>query len=486
MTIEFSEILDQSVPAIMAESDWFGEINSLSDSSKRLVLLGASANYNGQIRRVTSVAKGITDYGEGSPMACMIEAALRTKPKVEIYALSYAVGTGQATLACTFTGTSTAAGNVKVWVGGRLLTVGIANSTTAANVATAVIAQYAADAYNFPAALVAGGAGVVTANAVTLGISGNSIRIRIDCSGLPGISINLGGGALPIAEAPLASGATDTSPATSLATIEGDQRYHIFALGSEIAANIAACKTHMDSMSAAAVKKWCRTIVGWTGNSATAQTQADTSASMRIELVHHENSPRPQFEVSAAIGAIMAANDIRYSADDLDCSAWLMPQFDSTTWPTEAEMESDLDQGVTPLRCVRLGNKVLICRSVHTLHGAGLNGNYAMDTRILEISDYVKENIVAAFAYFKGAVFKTLSPAGLPGTLTLERATNILAGRLQLLDSEDYVQGTKTYCKAGLVVAEANGTNPDRVDCAYPLHPTRAAHVIAIKETYTF
>ncbi len=79
--IEFTQILDQKKPAVMAETDWFGGANGLPDSSKKLVLLGASANFNNTLREVTSIAKGITDYVEGSPMACMIEAALKTNPQ---------------------------------------------------------------------------------------------------------------------------------------------------------------------------------------------------------------------------------------------------------------------------------------------------------------------------------------------------------------------------------------------------------------------
>mgnify|MGYP006899561088 CR=1 FL=1 len=484
--IEFTQILDQKKPAVMAETDWFGGANGLPDSSKKLVLLGASANFNNTLREVTSIAKGITDYVEGSPMACMIEAALKTNPKVPLYALSYPAGTGAALLDVTMAGTSTAAGVLKVWIGGRLLRVSLASGSTSAAAATAIVAQYTADAYNFPAAITAGAASHFVATAVVLGLAGASIRVRVDCSGTPGLTADTGPGALAISEAPLAAGGgTDADPATALATLQGDDTYELFALGSQDVTPIASCVTHNDFMAAPAVWKPGRTVVGWTGNSATAQTQADTSSNMRIEIVHHENSPRPCFEVAAAAAAAYAANDIRKSADDLPLN-WLMPQFLQTDWPTDAEQESDLNQGVTPLYSKRLGNKVMVVRSVHTLHGASLNNNMAEDTRILEISDYVKKSVISAFSGYKGAILKTESAAGLPGTLTPGRATSILAGRLQQLDSRDYIQGVATAAKAGEIVAQQNGDNVDRVDCAYPLNATRSAHLIAIKETYTF
>ncbi|MFH1833525.1 MAG: hypothetical protein ABH877_00755, partial [bacterium] len=264
-----------------------------------------------------------------------------------------------------------------------------------------------------------------------------------------------------------------------------DQRYHLVVLASKVAANILSARTHMILQSGASAKKWGRLIVGWGGTGGTAQTQADTSASMRVQLVQLENSPRPEWEMGAAFGALCCTKDPRQELDDLELT-WAMPPFAQADLPTDAELEANLDEGVTPLKLVRLGDRVLVTRSVHTLHGAGLNGNFAMDCSIVEKSDYTKESVIAAFSAYKGKTLKSLSPAGRPSTITPDRATTILTGRLQLLDSEDYVQGTKIYSKAGSIVAQVNGVNPDRVDCAYPFHPTRSAHFWAIKETYTF
>lgn len=483
--IAFLEILDQKLPDVQAEVDWRGGVSGLPSLTKRLLLVGASANHGGEIRRQTSVSGGIADYGEGSPLAGMIEAALKTSSKIELYAMSVAAGATQPTLNATFAGTSTAAGAINIWAAGRLFQIGVATGVGFAALATAIIAQVTRDAYNLPVGATAGAAGVVQWDAVLTGLCGNSIRIRIDCSAVPGITVDVGAGAVAIGDAPLAGGTTDISPAVALAAIQGDQRFHLICLGSESTANITALTTHMELMATPAHQKWGMGIVATVGGSAGAQAIANTEDSKRMQIFSLPTSPQPVWEVAAAFAALRASKDPRQELDDLELT-WLSPTVDATTWPTNPELESDLDEGVTPAKFVRQGNKVLVARSIHSEHTAGAAVEKAWDTSIVEKADYYRETLISYFAKYKGATLKSASPAGRSGTLTPAKAVAVMLGAAMKLDTGDFLQGVKTDNKAGLFVAQVNATNPDRLDLGAPFRPSRSAHFIAIQVTYTF
>jgi len=484
-TIKFLEIQDQKLPDVQAEVDWRGGVNGLPSETKRLLLIGASKNLNGEIRRATSIEGAIDDYGEGSVMAGMVQAALTTSAKIELYTLSVDEGTGQATLDSTFTGNATAAGVIRIWAAGELFQVAVANGTAAASVATDVIAKIDNDKYNLPVGVSAGAAGVAQWDANELGLAGNSIRIRVDTTNVPGIQVNHGGGAAEIADDPLAAGATDVDPVTVLATLQGEQRYHLICLGSESTANITVLKTHMELMATPTYQRWGIGIVATVSGSATAQTIADTEDSKRLQLFSLPDSPRPVWEVAAAFAAARASKDARDELDDYELK-YLQPEVDTTTWPSDPDLESDLDEGVTPAKFVRQGARVLITRSVHTEHSSGAAQQKAWDTTIVEKADFYREALILAFAKYKGATLKTASPAGRSGTLTPKKAVGVMLATAMRLDSLDYLQGVKTDNKNGLFVAQANATNPDRLDLGSPFRPSRSAHFIAIQVTYTF
>ena len=483
MSIEFSEIQDQMLPDAQIETDWAGGVIGLPTTTKRLLLVGTSANLNGEVHRITDLSDAVSKYGEGSTLACMIEAALRTSPKATIYAMSLAAGSGSATKEVLFAGTSTAAGSIKIWVGGRLLEVGIATGQNAAAVEASVVAAATAHGqYNWPALITQGptGAGYIDATAVSAGKCGNGIRFRIDVSNLAGITVD----SVQIKEYPLAGGTTATNPTTPLATIQGS-RYHLIAIESEDATAATALKTHCALVSGVSVKNWAIGIVPCITGSSACQTLTASVDSFRMQVVGLENSPRPIFEVAATFGALRATKDPRQECDD-DVLSHLMTPFDPADWPTPGDAEADLDLGVTPLMCAMTGGKVFVSRSIISAQSATLANSKAQDATIHEKSDYVDESIIARYSAYKGKTFKAEGEPGRPNTITPTRATAILLSAMKLLDTEDYIQKTNTYNAEGKIVAEANATNPDRVDCAFPFHPTRSLHFIALKKTYTY
>ncbi len=485
--IGFLEIIDQKLPDVQSEVDWQGGVAGLPATTKSLLLVGPSALLNGVVTPITNAAKGISDYGEGSVMAGMIQAALTVAPKARLYGLSHGVGATASLLSSTFAGTATASGVVKIWIAGRFFQVPVDSGDTHLEVGAAVVATVTAEKYNLPATIdhpVTDDVVVVTS--ANLGACYESVNVRIDVSDVAGITVDVGGaGAAQFGEGYLSGGTTDISPAAVLAAIQGDDRMHLVCNGTEDATALTAISTHMETMSGPTVQKFGMGIAASVGGSATCQTLADTENTKRLQIVNPTAfSPRPVWEVAAAFAAARAVRDPRESCVDVDLNKWLMPPFDTANWPKPSDLEADLNEGVTPLRFERQGAAVLIARSIHTEHGGQIDNQKAWDHTIVEKADYYRQSAVYAFIPYKSKTLKTLSPAGRPDTMTPQKAKAIMYRIALKLDSQDYLDGVES--DKDVFDAMQNGTNPDRIDIVAPYRPTRHAHMIAMQIVYTY
>jgi phage tail sheath gpL-like len=473
--IEFQEIQDQLTPDQQIETDWYGGAFTLPRTTKKVLLVGASANYNNQVRQMHGVAQAITDYGEGSPLATMVEKFLKvpSATKVPLYCMSIAAGSGSATVAITLATNASSAGVFRLWLAGRRFEVGVASGDTPTEIADAMVLEVNAKKYNLPVGITAA-IGVITVTAVTAGAAGNTIRVQTE--------LTFTGTTSDVEDAPLAGGTTDTDPATALAGVESE-RYDLPVIHSEDTTAQASLEAHCIAMSAPSEKKWCVGICASVGTGATAQAYADTEDSYRLQIVRLEQSSEPVWEIAAIFAALRATRDPRQPLSDAECVGLSLP-YDSTKWPTESEIESDLTEGVVTLKCQRQGSKVLVSRSVVSRHGASLSGNEARDSMIVEKSDYVDLTVLNAFSPYKSKNLKTASPAGRPSTITPVRALGILARALKMLDAQDYIQGVQTALDADEIFVQTNSTNPDRLDMGFPFNPTRHMHLLAGKKTY--
>lgn len=475
MSINFETIIDQLLPSTQIETDWTGGMDGLPSSTKKILFLSpklsAGTGTSGQVYALTNVAKAKTLFGDGSRMAGMVEKAFRVNPRLQIYGMPYAEGTTAATGTVALATTATSSGVLRLWCAGRFCEVPIASGDTPTTVGDDLVAAIS-QLPNRPFTA-ANNTGTVTLTARTLGTAGNTIRFRteITCTGMTATNGGVG--------AAFTSGATEASPASQLAGIEA-QRFHLIVLDSNDSTAATALKTHLESVSAPANAKFGIGIVAFTGTDANAQTLAGTLDSYRMQVVHLENSDLPCWEVAAIFAAVRGSRDARASCAGLEMVG-LSSQIDSTKWIDPNQANINLEEGLTPLIPSREG-KVTIARSIVTRQTAPISFR---DHRIIEISDYCDESLLAAFSSYQSAVLKSASPAGRPDTITPDRGAAIMNAKLLQLDREDYIQGVEDDVKNGSNFAELNATNPDRLDLAYVFRPTRAAHGIAIRKTYT-
>lgn len=481
MAISFDELAGTILtPTIAVETDLTSGRTGLPSLNKKLLCLGYATGSGSQAddvpKQVSSTKEAIALWGKGSHVAIMVEAALRVSPRLEVYGMSYAEGgaavaaSGTVTLATTATG----AGTLAVHVAGRLFRVGVQSGDTPTVVGDALAAAINAHA-NLPATA-ANAAGVVTITARNAGTSGNSIRIRSEISsGIAMTSTDSG--------AALASGATEGNPATSALPAIENQRFHMIAFHSADSTNANAVATHQEARSVATEQKWGHAVCAITGTSSAADTLAGAIDSYRMNVVWHKSSDQPEFELAAAYAGERARVVDRNRTLNYHKLPGISAQYDESAWPKSLEIENRLAAGVVPIRPMR-GGEIEIVRNVNSKQSpdAGLR-----DSEPFEISDFIDEDLIETVkARYPDSALKVSSPANTPRVVTPERILLVLHERMRLWDLElDYTQGSEKDIADGATVAEANATDPNRMDVGYPFRPVFGYHVGAFLKTYT-
>lgn len=184
MPISFNEVPAGGLtPFFFVEIDNSGAFAGENTIPWKILLIGqqlATKTAPLEVTQITDLAQAIALFGAGSQLAAMVEAFLASNKSqpLHVLPLSDAAGSAAASGTIAFSGTATAAGSVKLMVGGRYLEVGVEATDTAAEIATAVAAAIQA-ASKLPVTASATGS-TVTLTAKNKGAAGNEIDVRVN------------------------------------------------------------------------------------------------------------------------------------------------------------------------------------------------------------------------------------------------------------------------------------------------------------------
>jgi phage tail sheath gpL-like len=225
----------------------------------------------------------------------------------------------------------------------------------------------------------------------------------------------------PTTAAALTSGATEGDPTSVLTGLEGD-RNHLIVFHSDDSTAFGKVKAHQAAMSAEQVQKWGLCLAAFVGTQGNCQTLANAMDSYRAQVCWLENCDFPIFELAADFAGARAIKAANESLDGFELRH-VTAQYDETAWPTPADLELSLEEGITPLEPHRDSGRVTIVRSVTTRQTAPVA---FLDHMTIEISDYTDETIIQLFQLrAKGKRLKAASPPGRPR----RQAATPLAGR---------------------------------------------------------
>lgn len=257
MSINFKNIPSGGqvrTPLFYAELD--NSQANTSSQQQRALVIGQMLASSTETPNVQSISAGPSDasarYGAGSMLAGMVAAYTLNDSFGELWCLPLAdVASGSGGVAATgsvaFTGTATATGVLSLYVAGIKIATAVTSGTTAAQLATAVVAA-AALIPNLPATLSVDGTtpSKVDITANHAGEAGNDIDIQLNYLGARG------GEATPAGITPtitaMADGATNPTLTTALANL-GDELFDFIVGPYTDEASIAALTSLLNDVS---------------------------------------------------------------------------------------------------------------------------------------------------------------------------------------------------------------------------------------------
>lgn len=277
-------------------------------------------------------------FGIGSPMALMARQAFATAAFLgqgpALFACPLAEGaTTKEVRTLTFAGTATADGTVSVRIAGRYINVGIALGTTATNVGVAVDAAFKLQSQNLPW-VSTNATGVVSLTATTKGTIQSDAIVDV-------VSLPLGITAV-WAIGTAGAGAISIQPALDASA---GQQYDGHAICTHNSADVALLNTSLVTRMSPAEKKPIWYFVGEPGSTAVAAALAANHEG--IVVGHCEQSRSLPFEIAATM-AVAALSKSRPNANYDGLVVPLYPPPANYAF-TNSQIETDLNQGVTPL-----------------------------------------------------------------------------------------------------------------------------------------
>lgn len=203
--------------------------------------LSTAAAEDGVRYLITSEQQALGLFGVGSTTYWACRAFLRNAPTAELYAISLEAPTGAvAERDITFTGPATGAGSIVLRIGGRAVTVPVADGDSATDIATA-----AAAAINAAGLIVEADntAGVLEITSRATGTVHNGLAITVNSLGAVEEPLPAGVGVSP-AITSLASGTGAVDPADWVSAM-GDDGYDVVVIQSASTDNLNALRAEL-------------------------------------------------------------------------------------------------------------------------------------------------------------------------------------------------------------------------------------------------
>lgn len=409
------------------------------------------------IKDVFSDSEAATYFGNGSQLHLMCRAAIKANPYLALQAIAMDdAGAGVlASGTVTLTGPATAAGVLTVKVAGKPVQIAIAATDTATAIAAALAAQIALQ----PDLPVTAGAaaGVVTLTAKNKGTQGNNIKLEAATTAA-------GTTAAVVA---MASGATDPTLATALATVFGAGHNIIISAWND-STNLTALRTHLDSVSGPLEQRGAIGVYGHTGTLANATTLAAGINSGRISAPNFKVPEQP-CELAAAYGAVVASEeDPARPLNLLELVGITAPALADRL--SRTEQENALYNGVTPLE-VGPGEKVQIVRAITT---------YTLDAQSIPDISLLDLTTIRTLDYVRKACRERISlrfPREKLSERTAPKVKDQLLDVLYKLEELEIVEQVGAN-KDGLIV-ERDSQDPNRLNAKIPTDVVNGLHVFA-------
>lgn len=411
----------------------------------------------GEIVRLSGVEDAKLKAGPGSMLAQMAARYRAIDAALDLYMLPYAdlVAGVQASGTITVSTPATAAGTLALYVGAKLVNVGITATMTIAQVATAIAAAFTD--IDVPVTAAANAA-VVTLTARHKGTCGNAIDVRLNLYGETtpaGLGLNI---------VALSGGVGDPVPGDLEAIIGHGRWYRYVALGINDAATLAAWGAESKRRYQPPVQAGFRAFTAHRGDYAVASVFGETKNYEHISALSLEINPNTTWEAAAIVAAAAAPKLYNSPVESLEGIA--LPGLIGISYHDWTNSNSLLFKGMSVMQIGKDGScsiKRLI--SMYQYRPDGSSDDAYLDINTAEVMERIRyEQRIGAIKKFVGTAAAKTNEGYRPGLrITTEdsvRAFLLSLYQHTLMQEYGWVQNY-AYYKANLVV-EQDPTNPSR------------------------
>lgn len=417
---------------------------------------GGTLTADGAPVQVLSTTDADTVAGAGTELDRMLRKALLT-PGVQLWAAKPAPANtpAAAEATITFATTATSAGVFSYYVGGDLVSVGVATGDVIGD-----IASNCADAINARSDLIASAThalGVVTLAVKSAGARGNQAILAQDISAAPGgtTSTLAGGTAVTGGGVPFALGTGTEDLAALLTTIYPGQ-FDRIAFAQNDTTNAAKIKAHLIACAGPLEGRTQHAVVAVNSTIANAATLAQSTYNAeRVQVLWLKNSETHPSEIAASFASYRTAveQSAPNAAYDGTALPGVTPQRFSADWPSRATQQTALNEGITPVTSG--GGDATTARVVRSITTKCLNGSdpdyRTLDTADAYVPDYVRNVLRLAWTTdylpsnpYVGPNPSSVEPDPPAGVATPTRWNSYLTSTLAGLVSTNVLQSVGT------------------------------------------
>lgn len=313
-------------------------------------------------------------FGDGYEAHRMWRAFTAVNKTTPLYVVTVAESSGaKATGSITITGTASAAGVVRVRVGGQVIDTGFASGDAATAIGTAVVNNVNGQTH-LP--VVASGTSAVTLTSKQKGPRGNDIRFSFQVVGT-GTGVTLSSSAVSA----LSGGTTADDSTNALAAIANTRFYYQVSAAHD-ATQLAALSTQINSNAAPIPGIRCRGVAGSIDTLAATITLATGLNQALFEMVWQQNSDMTPAELAAnnaavyslmeqSLGALHSLNFDGFGNDAVTGPLWRVQSPSDGTIVSRASIKSALLNGITPIGVSRGSSTYLVKRiTTRSLNGS--------------------------------------------------------------------------------------------------------------------
>ena len=456
---------------------------------------------------IPSEGDAITYFGRGSELHWMCKGVLAQYPDAQLYGCAAAEASGTAaTAVLTFATAASAAFTVRLKLCGQVIDVGVASGDSITTTATAV-AEAINDAADLPYTA-QNSAGVVTITAKHEGPRGNTLIVDAYFVSSTGAETRIGASstssgagttgtwstiATESTEFHLQAGATQDSIATVLTNIE-PVKYDRIVIANIDSTNVGRLVTALNSQAAVTVQKRQQGVAPSADTNANAITLATGQNAPKLQLVWHYNSRIPIWAVAAQTAAarligdgvvggrvIGEATDPAANLDGCELRDVIVQPYVGDQ-PTATEIESALNNGVTPI--IPSANRPGYCAIARSITTRSLSGGVpsysVLDTTNVTVCDYVADDLQSDLATtYAGAKLAADSSDGLPpraqGVVTPSIVRSHIAGKLKGYEEDGIL--TDVDANMSLLAVEIDNAVAGRLNANIPCEPIPGLHI---------